>query len=126
MGIDWDTNIVIAVDFDGTITKKDNYPDPSYEYDPVALRWIKKIKKLPVIVVLWTCSDQQKIEQIIDEMRQMGLVFDYINEYPGRGKARKINADVYIDDRANDGGIRWRRIYKQIKRRVSYVNKIRE
>ena len=44
-------------------------------------------------------------------MRLYGLWFDYANEYPHRGNSRKLNADIYVDDRANNGVIDWSGIY---------------
>lgn len=118
MGINYDYNIVVAIDFDGTITKRDNYPDLTYEYNPIAIKWIKKIQQLKVITILWTCGNEKKILQALQELTtQYNIKFNYVNDYKDiRGISRKINADVYIDDRANDGKIRWKKIYKRIKR----------
>ena len=125
--MDYDSNVVIAVDFDGTITKRDNYPDPSYEYDPNAIRWLTLIRKLPVVLVLWTCSGDERIQKIRNEMVKLhGLWFDYANEYPFRGFSKKLNADIYIDDRANNGVIDWMGIYSKIEHLIEWRCKWKE
>lgn len=117
MGIKYDYNVVVAIDIDGTLTKSDNFPNNNYEYNFHAIKWAKKIKKLDIIMIIWTCGDIELLQQKIKELNQLGLQFDYINNYSNiRGTTRKINADFYIDDRANDGKIRWRTIYKKIKK----------
>ena len=116
MGVDFDTNIVVAFDFDGTITKKDNYPYLDYEYNSYAIKWIKRIQKLNIISVLWTCNNEQKIEKITNELAEKySIYFDYINDYPYRGNSRKLNADIYIDDRANSGLFCWPVLYYRVK-----------
>lgn len=117
MGIKYDYNIVVAVDLDGTLTKKDNFPNTYYEWNPKAIKWIKKIKKLKIILILWTCGTNSILDKKIKELQLMDVYFDYINDYSDiRGNSRKINADFYIDDRGNDGKILWKKIYKKIKK----------
>ena len=112
----WDENIVVAFDFDGTITKEDNYPCLDYEYNSNAIKWIKKIQELNIISVLWTCNNEEKIEKVTLELAEKyNIHFDYINDYPYRGNSRKLNADVYIDDRANSGLLYWPVFYYRIK-----------
>lgn len=117
MGIKYDYNIVVAVDLDGTLTKKDNFPNTYYEWNSKAIKWIKKIKKLKIILILWTCGTNSILDKKIKELQLMDVYFDYINDYGDiRGNSRKINADFYIDDRGNDGKIFWKKIYKKIKK----------
>lgn len=125
MGIKYDYNVVVAVDLDGTLTKTDNFPDLSYEFNFHAIKWIKKIKSLGIILILWTCGNEQILNKKIKELNDFGIQFDYINNYSNiRGQTRKINADFYIDDRANDGKIRWRLIYKKIKKLKKIYQKL--
>ena len=117
MGIKIDYNVVVAIDLDGTLTKKDNFPSNDYEFNFTAIKWVKKIQALGVIIILWTCGNGYILEEKIKQLKEQDLIFDYINDYKNiRGTSRKINADIYIDDRANDGKIKWRKIYKKIKK----------
>lgn len=112
--IKFDETVVIAVDFDGTLTERDNYPDiDRYEYNEKAIKWVLELRKLQgVALVLWTCSGNERVQAIRNEMMRLyGLWFDYANEYPHRGNSRKLNADIYVDDRANNGVIDWSGIY---------------
>lgn len=112
----WDENIVVAFDFDGTITKEDNYPCLDYEYNYNAIKWVKRIQELNVVSVLWTCNSEEKIKKITLELAEKyDIYFDYINDYPYRGNSRKLNADVYIDDRANSRLLCWPIFYYRIK-----------
>lgn len=127
MGIKYDYNVVVAVDFDGTLTKSDNFPDSFYEFNLQAINWVKKIKKLNVIIILWTCTSEKNLDKKIKELNDLGLQFDYINNYSNiRGTTRKINVDFYIDDRANDGKIRWHTIYKKIKKLKKLYHKLQQ
>ncbi len=114
----FDTDIVVAFDFDGTLTTFDDL----YEEAPLdkrALSFVKKIKDLGVTTVLWTCRYGDNLTSCVDRLKQQGITFDYINEDNGkRNSGRKINVDIYIDDKANDGKIRWNKIYKKIKKLV--------
>jgi len=117
MGIKIDYNVVVAIDLDGTLTKKDNFPSNDYEFNHTAIKWVKKIQSLGVITILWTCGNGIILDKKIKELEIYGLFFNYINDYKNiRGTSRKINADIYIDDRANDGIIRWKKIYNKIKK----------
>ena len=51
---------VVAVDYDGTITIKDNYPNVG-ELNPLAIHYLKEYKKLGGKLILFTCrTDYQK------------------------------------------------------------------
>lgn len=117
--IEYDYTVLVAIDFDGTITKKDDFINTKIEFDRKAVKYIKKIRKLPVKLILWTCRENEKLEQAVNELKNIGIEFDYLNQDNGkRGIHKKISAEFYIDDRANDHKIRWRKIYKQIKKEV--------
>lgn len=113
-----DYNILIAVDFDGTITKHDNFPNQNYEINPVAIKWLKRLQSDGAKIISWSCRDITP--QIISELQQYDFQFDYINEDNGlRSQNRKINADFYIDDRSCiNGNIEWENVYKYIKKQI--------
>ena len=113
----YDENIVVAVDFDNTLTKGSTY-ERTGELDRDALRWLSRIEELGVMTVLWTTRDGDDLKEAVDMLAENGVHFDYVNEYPLREGGSKVNVDVYIDDKANDGKIRWRGTYRRIRKLV--------
>lgn len=117
--IEYDYTVLVAIDFDGTLTKKDDFINKDIIFDKRAIKWLRKIRKLPIKLILWTCRENEKLEVAINELKRIGIECDYLNEDNNkRGEHRKISAEFYIDDRANDHKIRWRKIYKLIKKEV--------
>lgn len=117
--IEYDYTVLVAIDFDGTLTKKDDFINKDIIFDKKAIKWLRKIRKLPVKLIMWTCRENEKLEVAINELKKIGIKFDYLNEDNNkRGIHRKISAEFYIDDRANDHKIRWRKIYKLIRKEV--------
>ena len=115
----YDYTVLVAIDFDGTITKKDDFINKEIIFNKKAIKYIQKIRKLPVKMILWTCRENEKLEVAVNELKKIGIEFDYLNQDNGkRGIHKKISAEFYIDDRGNDHRIRWRRIYKLIKKEV--------
>ena len=106
-----DKKIIVAIDYDDTIAHFGKLTNKG-------IRMVKKIKKYPVVLVLWTCRTGKTLETAIEELKRAHLYFDYINNTDGiRNEGRKINADIYIDDK-NPGGVQWHRAIKQIKREI--------
>lgn len=110
--------MVIAVDFDGTIVTH-AYPAIGKEI-PFAIDTLKKIQKeLHHILILWTVREGDTLEEAVEFCRQRGLEFYAVNtNYPEEvfspGISRKINADLYIDDRGLGGIPDWGIIYRMI------------
>ena len=113
----YDTNVVVAVDFDNTITVGSVY-GMTGRVDGRSVWWLRKIRRLGCKMVLWTTREGFDLSEALELAHVAGLDFDYVNEYPQRNGGRKVNADVYIDDTANDGRIRWLRTYLRIRRIV--------
>jgi trehalose-6-phosphatase len=102
-------DMVIALDFDGTCTMEQLYP----EIGEPRMWMIEKAKELRAngnTLILWTCRENSKERGYLDEAvafcAQFGLEFDAVNQnpieikYPGVKTSRKIVADIYIDDKA--------------------------
>lgn len=120
---EFDKEILVAFDFDGTFTQMDTYNKPPV-INLKAIRYFHKINKLNVKTILFSCRHGQHLQQAIDLLQDYDVYFDYINTDNGkRNSGIKVNADVYIDDRANDGKIRWFKTYKHIKRLIKCNNK---
>lgn len=89
---------VVAVDFDGTITK--NLPFPQIELREGARETIEYIRKNNV-VALWTCRCGEWLDEALRVLRENGFIFDSVNclQESFRDEPRKIGADIFIDDR---------------------------
>ncbi|MFT5749336.1 MAG: hydroxymethylpyrimidine pyrophosphatase-like HAD family hydrolase [Ancylomarina sp.] len=107
----------IAVDFDGTIVEH-RYPKLGKEI-PFAFESLKLIQNQGHDLILWTYRSGKELEDAVEYCSTNGLEFYAINKnYPeeifDESISRKINADIYIDDR-NFGGLPdWGAIYLKI------------
>ncbi len=109
--------MIIAVDFDGTIVEHD-YPRIG-EPIPFAIETLLQLQKDGHLLVLWSVRDGDLLQEAIDYCAKQGLTFYAANKnYPeedATNASRKLNADLFIDDR-NIGGLPdWGVIYKAIK-----------
>lgn len=110
--------MVLAVDFDGTIVEN-RYPAIGREI-PFAIETLILIQKeLKHILILWTVREGRELQDALDFCRERGLTFYAANrnhpEPIPPGEARKLNADMFIDDR-NFGGVPdWGFIYQALK-----------
>ncbi|MGZ2370658.1 BT0820 family HAD-type phosphatase [Ancylomarina sp. YFZ004] len=109
--------MIIAVDFDGTIVEH-RYPDLGKEI-PFAIESLKLIKEQGHQLILWTYRAGKELDDAIGFCRENGLEFYAVNKnYPEEvfddSISRKINADIYIDDRNLGGLPNWKAIYYQI------------
>jgi hypothetical protein len=100
------TNVKIAVDFDGTIVEH-AYPDIGKE-KLFAFRTLKELEKRGALLILWTFRTGRELEEAVDYCRKNGIEFYAVNKnYPEEvfddTVSRKINADIYLDDK-NLGG----------------------
>ena len=109
--------LTIAIDFDGTIVEN-AYPKIG---KPLifAFETIKKLQENRHRVILWTYRRGKELDQAVAFCKKNGIVFYAVNmSFPGEdydtSYSRKINADIFIDDR-NIGGMRsWGEIYQEI------------
>ncbi len=109
--------ITIAVDFDGTIVE-DAYPQIG---KPIlfAFDTLKKLQERGHRLVLWTYRYGKALDEAVAFCEEHGLVFYAVNKsFPeeefDQKYSRKINADLFIDDR-NAGGLRsWGLIYQDL------------
>ena len=96
-------NMVIAVDFDGTLCKN-VYPEIGKPNEPLILNLINQ-KRLGNKLILWTCRTGEFLDAAVEWCREHGLIFDAVNDnLPEQiemygGNSRKICADYYIDDK---------------------------
>lgn len=112
--------MVIAVDFDGTIVEHD-YPRIGREI-PFAIDVLKRLQQEEFHqLILWTVREGELLDEAIAYCRQRGLEFYAVNsntpgdDYPDALLSRKLQADLFIDDR-NVGGLPdWGLVYRMIK-----------
>ena len=107
--------MIIAVDFDGTIVEH-KYPAIGKEL-LFAFETLKQLQKQKHKLILWTYRAEKKLDEAVEFCRKNGIEFYAVNKsYPEEkfdGKvSRKINADIFIDDR-NVGGLHgWGETYQ--------------
>jgi hypothetical protein len=100
------TGIKIAVDFDGTIVDHE-YPGIGKE-KLFAFQTLKELEKLGARLILWTFRTGKVLDEAVEYCRKNGIEFYAVNKnYPeeifDETVSRKIDADIYIDDK-NIGG----------------------
>ena len=107
----------IAVDFDGTIVEH-KYPAIGEEF-LFAIETLKELQRQQHLLVLWTFRVGKELDEAIEYCRQRGLEFYAINKnYPeevfDETISRKVNADLFIDDRNLGGFPGWDVVFEMI------------
>lgn len=90
--------MVIAIDFDGTITNKNCFPEIS-ELRPHVVEAIKNLQAHGHKCILWTCREGIYLERAICFLHENDINLAGYNFSPYQLQSRKIAADVYIDDK---------------------------
>ncbi len=110
-------SLIIAIDFDGTIVE-DAYPKIG-KPRLFAFETLKKLEEEGHRLILWTYRKGKRLESAVEFCREYGIEFYAVNNsFPEEDHdpnvSRKINADIFIDDR-NVGGLpSWGEIYQHI------------
>jgi len=104
----------IAVDFDGTIVEHD-YPKIGEE-KLFAIETLKQISKQGHQIILWTYRAGKELNEAVEYCKSRGLEFYAVNKnFPEEtlddNTSRKINADLYIDDKNFGGFVEWNIIW---------------
>ena len=108
-------NIKIAVDFDGTIVEHE-YPKIGKE-KLFAFRTLKELEKQGARLILWTFRTGKELDEAVEYCRQNGVEFyavnkNYPEEIPDETVSRKIDADIYIDDKNLGGFPGWSEVWQ--------------
>ena len=90
--------MVIAIDFDGTITDKNIFPEIG-AFKEHALVAIQNFQKHGHKVVMWTCREGYYLDAARESLLKVGIEMDGYNFSPYQLQSRKIVADIYIDDK---------------------------
>ena len=109
--------LTIAVDFDGTIVE-DAYPKVGKE-NLFAFETLKKLQEKGHRLILWTYRNGRTLEEAVQFCKENGIIFYSVNSsFPEEifqdKYSRKINADVFIDDRNIGGMLGWGEIYQTL------------
>lgn len=110
-------NLKIAVDFDGTIVEHE-YPKIGKD-KLFAIETLKELQKHGALLILWTFRSGPELDNAVDYCRAKGVEFYAVNKnYPEEifddTISRKINADVYIDDKNVGGFPGWSDIWQTL------------
>jgi hypothetical protein len=111
------TNIKIAVDFDGTIVEHD-YPDIGKER-LFAFITLRELQKRGALLILWTIRTGKELDEAVRYCRENGIEFYAVNRnYPEEQWAedtpRKLNVDIFIDDKNAGGFPGWGEVLNMI------------
>ena len=124
--------MIIAVDFDGTIVEH-CYPRIGKEI-PFAIATLRLLQAERHLLILWSVREGKLLEEAVEFCRDRGLEFYAVNSNVPKEEednsisshCRKVNADIYIDDR-NVGGLHdWGVIYEMIHNKWSYERYLQE
>lgn len=110
-------NLKIAIDFDGTIVE---HAYPKIGKDKLfAFETLKELQKHGALLILWTIRIGQELDDAVGYCRSKGIEFYAVNKnYPeekfDETVSRKINADIYIDDKNVEGFAGWSTIWQKL------------
>ena len=108
---------VIAVDFDGTIVEH-KYPAIGKEM-LFAFATLKALEQKGHKLILWTIRTGDLLNEAVEFCKKNGVEFyavnkNYPEEYLDQNVSRKLNADLFIDDRCLGGFIGWSAVWQTI------------
>lgn len=108
---------VIAVDFDGTIVEH-KFPDIGREM-LFAFATLKALQQKGHKLILWTIRTGDTLNAAVEFCRKNGVEFYAVNKnYPEEEVdakiSRKLNADIFIDDRNLGGFIGWSEVWQML------------
>lgn len=112
----------IAVDFDGTIVE-DKYPSIGKPL-MFAFETLELLQKDGHRLILWTYRHGEELTEAVEFCRKKGIEFYAVNKsYPeepfNENTRRKLNADIFIDDRNVGGFLGWGQIYQLLSKKGS-------
>lgn len=107
----------IAVDFDGTIVEH-AYPAIG---KPLlfAFETLRELQKHKCQLILWTYRTGKELDEAVEFCRNNGVEFYAVNSnYPEETQndslGRKIDADIFIDDKNLGGFPGWSEVWKML------------
>lgn len=109
--------MIIAVDFDGTVVEH-KYPQIGKPI-PFAIETLKQLQKEGHILLMWSVREGSLLQEAIDYLESNGVsYYAYNKNHPEEDPTkapRKLDAEIFIDDR-NVGGLPdWGLIYQAVQ-----------
>jgi hypothetical protein len=109
--------IKIAVDFDGTIVEH-RYPAIG-EVKLFAFETLKELQKKGFLLILWTFRIGKELDEAVEFCRKNGIEFYAVNKnYPEEvfdaSTPRKIDVDIFIDDKNLGGFAGWSEVWQMM------------
>lgn len=117
-------NKKLAIDFDGTVVD-DAYPGVGAA-KIFAFETLLKLQSEGYRLILWTYRSGQALQDAIDFCKKNGLEFYAVNSsfegevFDSETQSRKIDADLFIDDRNLGGFPGWGEVYNIIKEKIEF------
>ncbi len=114
----------LAIDFDGTVVD-DAYPGIG-KPKIFAFETLRKLQSEGYRLILWTYRHGRSLDEAVEFCRKNGVEFYAVNSsfegevFDHNMASRKIDADLFIDDRNLGGFPGWGEIYKIIKERIEF------
>ncbi|AZI68020.1 hypothetical protein EIB71_10230 [Kaistella daneshvariae] len=114
----------LAIDFDGTIVD-DAYPGIG-KPKIFAFETLKKLQSDGHRLILWTFRHGKTLDEAVEFCKKNGVEFYAVNSsfegeiFNHSQASRKIDADLFIDDRNLGGFPGWGEIYNIIKERIEF------
>ena len=115
--MNFNDTLIIAIDFDGTIVE-DAYPKIG---KPIlfAFETLKKLQENGHRLILWTYRSGDKLNEAVSFCEDNGIHFYAVNKSFSEEEysddiSRKINADLFIDDRNIGGFPGWGEVYQML------------
>jgi len=111
--------MIIAVDFDGTVVEH-RYPEIGKTI-LFAFETLKALQEKNHRLIMWTYRSGKELDEAVEFCKENGIEFYAINknypeeEYVEGEISRKINADIYIDDKNIGGFLGWGKIWELIE-----------
>jgi len=110
--------MIIAVDFDGTIVEHE-YPKIGKPI-PFAIETLIKLQQERHILIMWSVREGKLLDEAVEYCEKKGLKFyaankNYPEEEYANPSSRKVNAEIFIDDRNLGGLPDWGVIYHAIQ-----------
>jgi hypothetical protein len=107
----------IAVDFDGTIVEH-MYPAIGKEM-LFAFQTLKELQKKGHMLILWTYRAGKELDEAVEYCRMNGIEFYAVNKnYPEEvmndSISRKVDAELFIDDRNLGGFPGWSAVWQML------------
>lgn len=117
-------NKKIAIDFDGTIVE-DAYPNIG-KPQAFVFETLKQLENKGYRLILWTYRHGDRLQEAVEFCRKNGIEFYAVNSsyegevFDGNTQSRKLDADIFIDDRNLGGFPGWGEVYEIITQRIEF------